>query len=232
MSSEKSLIKRAKEGDRDAVSELIQKNLYMAHKIASKYINSYQEYEDLVNDGIVGMLIAIKKYDLKYNNKFSTFAYYYIRNEIRRSFIKDRPGGIHISEMFFNDSIKARHVADLIREMEDRDLTNKEMKMMLGVNHNINAVCTNLTDQIENKFLQFEQDKTDINEKLTIEIVKNAITKEEFDLLADLFGLDGHEEKMGIDIAKESGLTPHNISYRKRKILKKLSTKLNLTKLK
>lgn len=82
------LIISAKNNNKEATWELIKNNLRLISSIANKYTGYGIEKEDLIQEGCIGMMEAIKVFDINSETKFTTFAYYYIRKNIRETIIK------------------------------------------------------------------------------------------------------------------------------------------------
>lgn len=82
------LIKLAQEGDSRAFEELIVGNMGLCKNIALRFQNRGVEYEDLIQIASVGMIKAIRSFDLSYGTAFSTYAVPLIIGEIRR-FLRD-----------------------------------------------------------------------------------------------------------------------------------------------
>lgn len=74
------LIKKAKEGNQEALEEIIQKYQKMIENIN----RCWGDTEDGIQEGIMGLLKALELYNIEKNVKFSTFAYYWILQRIRR----------------------------------------------------------------------------------------------------------------------------------------------------
>lgn len=81
----KDLINESRKGNIDARNTIIKSNLRLVAKISLKYINSEIPFEDLFNYGVEGLIIAINKYDINQDVKFSTYAYFWIKQSIIRS---------------------------------------------------------------------------------------------------------------------------------------------------
>jgi len=77
------------------VDQLVTSNLRLVISIAKKYLNHGIEFEDLIQEGTMGLLKAIDKYDYKLGNKFSTYATWWIRQAITRA-ISDQSKVIRI----------------------------------------------------------------------------------------------------------------------------------------
>lgn len=77
-------IKRAKNGDKLAKEEIIMRNIKLVVFVAKKYTNDSILLEDLIQEGIMGILRAIRLYDFQYDIKFGAHAYSWIKHMISR----------------------------------------------------------------------------------------------------------------------------------------------------
>ena len=75
-------IVKAQNGEQDSIDILISSNYKLVIKIANKFKNNNLELEDLVQEGILGLFEAIIRFDLTKQNKFTTYANYWIVNKI------------------------------------------------------------------------------------------------------------------------------------------------------
>lgn len=82
-SAENDILLLAKEGDNEAVSFIIKKYKYVAEKLASKWTNAAVEPEDLIQEGMIGILAAVKSYDAEKGSAFSTYCYTCVYNSIQ-----------------------------------------------------------------------------------------------------------------------------------------------------
>ena len=76
------LLMKAKQGDKKALDKIIRDNINLVRFVANKYVKFGLEYDDLVQEGIIGLIKAINKCDLKRSTSFSTYAVYWIRQSI------------------------------------------------------------------------------------------------------------------------------------------------------
>ena len=99
-----------------AQNQFVTSNLRLVTSIAKKYLNHGLDLEDLIQEGIVGLMKAISKYDYRLGNKFSTYATWWIRQSITRA-IADQARVIRIPV----------HLMDTINKLfkTERDLTQK-----------------------------------------------------------------------------------------------------------
>ncbi len=78
------------------VDELVADNLRLVHSIAKKYSSFGIEYEDLVGEGMEGLVISAQRFNQQAGVQFSTYAYYWIRHRIYRYLHNNANGHVHI----------------------------------------------------------------------------------------------------------------------------------------
>lgn len=81
---EKDLIIKAQNGDEYARNKLIESNIRLVISIAKAYTKTNIPFEDLIQEGTMGIFRAIEKFDVRSGNKFSTYATWWIRQNITR----------------------------------------------------------------------------------------------------------------------------------------------------
>lgn len=79
------LARRVKQGRRDALNELVESNLSFVVKVASEYRNLGLPFEDLLNEGNIGLIEAAHRYDASKGTKFITYAIWWIRKSILKA---------------------------------------------------------------------------------------------------------------------------------------------------
>lgn len=80
------LLKKAKEGDKEAFEEFYKENQKLVYSLMKRYHIRQYEYDDVLSDANYGLLMAISKFDFSYNVSFSTYAVPLILGEIKRHF--------------------------------------------------------------------------------------------------------------------------------------------------
>jgi RNA polymerase primary sigma factor len=84
------LAKRIERGDLDAKSEMIERNLRLVFSIAQRYRGRGAPFEDLVQEGNIGLLRAVEKFDHRRGLKFSTYAVWWIRRSLANAVVDAR----------------------------------------------------------------------------------------------------------------------------------------------
>jgi len=82
---EQSLARNVKKGCRDSLHELVESNLSFVVKVASEYRNLGLPFEDMLNEGNIGLIEAAHRYDASKGTKFITYAIWWIRKSILKS---------------------------------------------------------------------------------------------------------------------------------------------------
>ncbi len=92
---EKQLARRAQRGDEAARQRMIESNLRLVVKIARRYINRGLPFLDLIEEGNLGLIHAVKKFDPERGFRFSTYATWWIRQTIERA-IMNQSGTVRL----------------------------------------------------------------------------------------------------------------------------------------
>ena len=133
---EKNLAIKMQNGDIEARKKFIQANLRLVISIANKYKGSYIEFQDLVEEGNIGLIEACKRYDINKGYRFSTYAAFWIKHSIllyinrinNYYFDNDKEDSIRIVSI--NKIIEDDVILDIIDEADDKTINN-ELKQLL-----------------------------------------------------------------------------------------------------
>ncbi len=148
-SETKKLIAAAQQGDDQAKERLAQHNLRLVMKITHRFKNSGYEMEDLFQVGTIGLIKAIRDFDLSRGLKFSTYAVPRIIGEIRR-FMRD-DGPIKVSRTLKESANQIRRFKDYFVKTEGQEPTVQEI-----------SAGTGLETEIIVKAMEADQDPTSL----------------------------------------------------------------------
>ena len=164
------LISRAQSADETlsapATEALLCENMGLVRNAALRFRDRGTEYEDLVQIGIIGMLRAIRTFDLSRGTAFSTFAVPLIVGEIRRHLRDD--GMIRVSRGYKKLAAELTRRRREIAESEGRDATVEELAAACGVDKEEAAIAlASITPVTSLSECAFEEDKGELSERLT-----------------------------------------------------------------
>ena len=129
---ERNLLIKAKSGNIEARDKLIMANIGLSKHVASWYLNRGMDFEDLVSEGVIGIIKAIEDFDLEKNVKFSTYAVPKIRATIRRNI--DKKARIIRKPLGRNDVINKINITkEKLTHTLGRFPTNKELADNMGI---------------------------------------------------------------------------------------------------
>ncbi|MBP2070863.1 sigma-70 family RNA polymerase sigma factor [Thermoanaerobacterium butyriciformans] len=238
---EAELFKRLRNGDKSAKDILVEHNMRLVQKMASKLSKPGFEFDDLVQEGLIGLLTAIDKYDYTRGYKFSTYSVWYIRQRIQR-YMKNTSKSvrlpIHIQE-------KINKVLSTMYDLEQKNgekPTVKEIAVEMKLDENTVGKYLKLAESVASLNQYVDDEKCDaelidylVDEEVDIENETiNEQLKQEIDKVLDIlpererlilelrFGI-GTEEPMTLEqIGNMLGLTRERIRQIEIKALKKL----------
>lgn len=199
------LAKRIEKGDRGAEEELVNANLRLVISVALKYRGKNIPLEDLIQEGNIGLMKAVEKFDYHKGFKFSTYAIWWIRQSIMRA-LDNYSRTIRLPSYIVADVAKCHRKFYDLRRMFDRDPSVEEISDALKMS--------------PNKVKRLMSIST--NEPLSLEMPVN--DERNSDELQDLISNNSaisHEEIMNKVVKKEEiNNLLNKLSFREREIIK------------
>ena len=147
MSRTAELIRKAKEGDKQAAESLILENSGLIWSIARRYMGRGVETDDLYQLGCLGFLKAIDGFDLEFGTQFSTYAVPKISGEIRR-FLRD-DGAVKVSRGLKEQSAAIKGMRSKLTSLFGREPTIQEIADQLGLSPEEIAIAETATAATE-----------------------------------------------------------------------------------
>src|SRR5215217_3508021 len=125
------LSKRAKAGDQKARQRLIEKNLRLVVSVAKKYRGMGLPFEDLIQEGNIGLMKAVEKYDPERGWRFSTYATWWVRQAVQRA-VADKGRTIRVPVHRGDKLRKMARVYNELSSETEREPRDEEVAGRLG----------------------------------------------------------------------------------------------------
>ncbi|MBR2808825.1 MAG: RNA polymerase sigma factor RpoD [Erysipelotrichaceae bacterium] len=237
------LAKRIENGDKDARDLLIQSNLRLVVSIARKYTGRGMLFLDLIQEGNLGLMKAVEKFDYTKGFKFSTYATWWIRQAITRA-IADQARTIRIPVHMVETINKMNRISKELVQQLGHDPTAEQIAERMGNNmtpekvREIQKIAldpvsletpigeeddSHLGDFLEDQNAQLPEDYA--NEQLLkeeINDVLSGLTEREEKVLRLRFGLIDGRTRTLEEVGKEFNVTRERIRQIEAKALRKL----------
>jgi len=206
------LCKEAQKGCEKSLEKMVTHNLGLVNKISRKmyFKNEQFSYEDLFQEGVIGLMKAISKFDPTEGCRFSTYSYYWIYCYIGR-YNENHRGRIRIPSHITEKLRKYEKTSDpRLNELRSSIPHTVSLNKMIGENSSMEDVVP--TTEVE----MYDEVGMMLDE------IRSLLTEKEYDIICKRYGIDGHQQMTQRECAKVYDVSHSAIYLIEKKVMVKL----------